>query len=527
MSELPQNFKIVSINVNGLGEARKRRSVFASLRKHKRTIFLLQETHCRPGNEVLWKSQWGNTLFVNETSGNAGGVAILFSPDLEPTIHSITTSRQNRFLIAHFSMLGENYKIASVYMPTSDREKIQIEVLEELTEILLSDDGDSIVVGGDFNVALHDSLDRSGYVNPEIPNKLFRSQLLSFLDLLDLQDIWRNQNPSAQAFSWVRSEKLARLDYIFAPNSFPGQIKAAQPIPCHFSDHSMIALTIRPNIQPRGRGFWKLRVSLLNREDYCEEIDNLINSTIEESSNLLPDTRWEFIKMRIREGSIKFSKKLREENSRLESELETRLLSLGEEIVTNAEVREEYQGVKRELHQIKLIRAREAMVRARTTWVGEGERPTKYFLNLEKKRYTAKTMTSILDEKGNLISDQKGILEFEKKHFTELYAANSTNLEAQERGEDEPFLKTSPRQVSNSDQMMLNRDLSVEELEFALKEMKNGKSPGCDGLPPEFYKKFWNLLGPLLLESFNHSFATGSLTPDQRRGVIALIPKKG
>lgn len=35
------------------------------------------------------------------------------------------------------------------------------------------------------------------------------------------------------------------------------------------------------------------------------------------------------------------------------------------------------------------------------------------------------------------------------------------------------------------------------------------------------------MLGHHLLASFNHAFVTGSLTPDQRRGVISLIPKKG
>lgn len=81
--------------------------------------------------------------------------------------------------------------------------------------------------------------------------------------------------------------------------------------------------------------------------------------------------------------------------------------------------------------------------------------------------------------------------------------------------------------MTDSDRLLLNRLLSIEELELAVKNMKSGKTPGCDGLPAEFYKKFWNLVGPLLLSSFLYSLEKGILTPDQRRGIITLIPKKG
>lgn len=115
---------------------------------------------------------------------------------------------------------------------------------------------------------------------------------------------------------------------------------------------------------------------------------------------------------------------------------------------SSSEAREEFHDVKRELYQIQLIRAREGMVRARARWVGEGEHPTKYFLNLEKKRFTAKTMTTVLDEKGDILSDPNDILAFEKRFFTSQHAPNYSNREAQSRGEDELFLLQSDRSIS-------------------------------------------------------------------------------
>lgn len=320
------------------------------------------------------------------------------------------------------------------------------------------------------------SLDRSGYSSPAIPNKNFRENLTDFLDFFDLQDIWRFQNPTTRDFSWSRGEKLARLDYIFAPSSFPGQIRASHPKPCSYSDHNIVALTIRPCIQPRGKGFWKLKVSLLNREDFCEEINNVIETSINDSLDIAPDFRWEYIKLKVREASIKFTRKIGEETSRLESELEARLRTLRKDLDQSNEPREEFHGIKRELFQIQLIRARESTVRARTKWVGEGERPSKYYLNLEKKHFTAKTMTSVLNREGKMLTDPEEILAFEKDHFTLQYVASQANCTAQEKGEDEPFLQPSAMTVSESDRDILNREISVEELEWALRAMKNGKA---------------------------------------------------
>ena len=56
--------------------------------------------------------------------------------------------------------------------------------------------------------------------------------------------------------------------------------------------------------------------------------------------------------------------------------------------------------------------------------------------------------------------------------------------------------------------------------------MQSGKSPGADGLPVEFYRRFWGLLGQDLVEILNYSFTHGSLSDSQRLGIIRLLYKK-
>ena len=60
----------------------------------------------------------------------------------------------------------------------------------------------------------------------------------------------------------------------------------------------------------------------------------------------------------------------------------------------------------------------------------------------------------------------------------------------------------------------------------AASQMSTNKSPGSDGLLVEFYRRFWSLIGPDLVEILNYSFQHGSLSESQRRGIIRLLYKK-
>ena len=68
--------------------------------------------------------------------------------------------------------------------------------------------------------------------------------------------------------------------------------------------------------------------------------------------------------------------------------------------------------------------------------------------------------------------------------------------------------------------------LSLAECYAALNKFPNSKAPGNDGITPEFYKCFWNLLGQQLTDSLNYSFDHGELSNTQKQAIIKLIDKK-
>lgn len=56
--------------------------------------------------------------------------------------------------------------------------------------------------------------------------------------------------------------------------------------------------------------------------------------------------------------------------------------------------------------------------------------------------------------------------------------------------------------------------------------MENGKTPGCDGIPVEFYEIFWCKIQFILFYALKYALEMGVLHKLATRGIISLLPKK-
>lgn len=66
--------------------------------------------------------------------------------------------------------------------------------------------------------------------------------------------------------------------------------------------------------------------------------------------------------------------------------------------------------------------------------------------------------------------------------------------------------------------------LKLQEVMDSIRKMQYVKTPGPDGFPVEFYKKF---SAPVLLEMLNHSLSKSKLPPSLMEASITLLPKSG
>ena len=82
-------------------------------------------------------------------------------------------------------------------------------------------------------------------------------------------------------------------------------------------------------------------------------------------------------------------------------------------------------------------------------------------------------------------------------------------------------------ELTEEDKRILDKDITIQECNSALKLFKSNKSLGCDGLSKEFYENLWERLGPILIEVYNYLLQTDTPTNTQGRGIITLLHKKG
>ena len=62
------------------------------------------------------------------------------------------------------------------------------------------------------------------------------------------------------------------------------------------------------------------------------------------------------------------------------------------------------------------------IVRSKELWVEQGEKPTKYFFNLEKMRQQKKEMTELKSHSGELLSDSKDIRKVMIDFYQDLFS---------------------------------------------------------------------------------------------------------
>ena len=133
--------------------------------------------------------------------------------------------------------------------------------------------------------------------------------------------------------------------------------------------------------------------------------------------------------MQIRSITISYTKCKGKQCRNRVTELQNRLEAL--EIIINnshdeeqisAEIRE-YDNLKTELQRIYEAKGKGAILRSKVRWVEQGEKPTKYFFNLEKRNFNRKVFTEIKREDGKTIVEEHEILKEIESFYSKLYVS--------------------------------------------------------------------------------------------------------
>lgn len=108
------NFKIVSLNVRGLRDSIKRKSIFIFVRHTNANIIFLQETHSCENDVRWWRSQWGDQIFCCHASHHSAGVAVLLNKFKGDVLESVN-SPEGRWILITVKLDNSVFILVNIY----------------------------------------------------------------------------------------------------------------------------------------------------------------------------------------------------------------------------------------------------------------------------------------------------------------------------------------------------------------------------------------------------------------------------
>ena len=533
---MSDKIKVLSANCQGLQNYKKRVDVINYMDNLGVDIICLQDTHWLNRDEMHIKSVWKGECLLNGRKSNSRGVAILLKKTFEYKIESSFCDTVGNLVSVDLLINKNIVKIINIYAPNQDSP----DFFETIDEIISEDTFDHLLICGDFNLTLNPSLDSYNY--RYINNPRSRTSVLQMMRTHSLIDTFRHFHSKVKRYTWRRTKPFqqARLDYFLVNTSFLDQIENSTILPGYRSDHSFLQINIIFTKFIRGKGVWKFNTSLLQNIDYVNTINNIIDlekyfyaipvynlqylKTIEDSEiqfTISDSLFLEVLLSKIRGETVKFSSGLKKTANDKERILMKDIETL--ENLPNSNNIKLINAKKDELEKLRELKMKGHIIRSRAHWLQEGEKPTSYFCNLERHTYVEKTVQKLVDSEGNTVIDQKEILEEIQNFYQKLFQNSDDCLSSIDPSDLIP--EHLVNKLSPSESKELEGTLLMDELNKALKDMKNGKTPGIDGFPAEFFKFFWNKLKFFVLRALNNAYTHGEMSTSLRHCIITCLPK--
>ena len=456
----------------------------------------------------------GRKSLLNNGTNKSRGTAILFEPTKTYDITDIKTDREGRILSLMVKTENFESNIMTVYAPIIDKErKVFFKTLKRyITRTKYT------ILTGDFNCVKNINEDKQGG-NPQRGTTGYL-ELSAITEELFLKDIWREKHPNEKQFTWNNTNLTirARLDKIYISEELVEKAKAEIKT-CPFSDHNTVTTTIIiPDTNVRGKGYWKMNINILTDKAYNNEMKAILQLWTKEKGKFETLAEWwDALKIVIKKVTIKHSVRIRKNTRKKEKDLLETLQNLEQQQNVN---RNEIEEVKEKIKHITEQREKGTQIRSKARWIEEGEKPTKFFYNLEKQRQPKNTITELEKDNQTKTTDID-ILITAREFYQSLYTKEDTNVEEQNWLTDQLDKK-----LDELSKELCEGPLTVKETTTALEKMQNNKTPGQDGIPKEFYTRYWDILKENITELYNENYVNNSMTESQKLAVLRLLYKK-
>ena len=492
---------IATLNIKGRNRDNRKSKwpmITTMMRENRILILALQETHLDDNEtEIIGQMCPKIEIINNGISKNKEGVAFVINKELANNMtwkHTILMEgRVSRLTIRVEEDRGLD--IINVYAPNEDSKKIKF--FEELKEMLKHQEMENVIIMGDFNF-VENELDR--FPHRKDDNKV--SEAWNRIKTKHkLIDGWRMHNELKKQFTFIQpvTNSMSRIDRIYVNDEiYPYGYNWSHIDSAQLSDHDVAKVDILKQKLPYiGNGIWRMQPEDMENEKVRALTDELLDRTEKEMIRIkkkrengtqeLWATTKEEIKKIIESPRKQKNNQLNKKKRKLSKRLKERLSQLNNETKQmNEKNQKEISELKAKIAQrskSEMTRLQEA---TRARYRNKGEKYTKYWFGLNKKKSESQVILALQKPDGTLTTQTRDMLEIALKHHEELQKEPEMTNERIRAIEE--MKKTSTTKTSEKQKTDLKKRTSYEEIEKSLKRAPNGSAPGIDGIIYEFYK---------------------------------------
>ena len=412
--------RLTSINIRGLGDESKRIRVFKQLMQSAYDVIAIQETHCTPENVIKWKNEWPGISHWTGGSSNSAGLAFLFHPKHTVHIKDSFEAIPGRILRLTVKLNDTHLQLINVYgYNTRNTSKADIENFFYVLNQSFAYDPLPIIFG-DFNMVESASMDRLG--GTIRPYHTHGSTILQEIkDSSDLIDIWRELHTNTRGFTYSNHDGSikSRIDRIYLPVMLKDVVSNACIMPTQLSDHDFLVVNVKlPDEIIRGKGKWSFNVDYLQHEAFNNRIIQFWREWRGRKSDYSDIRDWyDLGKVHLKSIAIQHAADLHETTKCLFRDLRTKL---AEALNSECPDKVEIARLRDEIATLEDEKAQKVFILTQTALRDSGEKPTKYFYSILRKRTQQNTMSSLKTEDGRILKNTTDMLNEAKTFYTDL-----------------------------------------------------------------------------------------------------------
>ena len=423
-----------------------------------------------------------------------------------------------------------SYFLMNIYGPSGSDRKREREVFygHDVFNALQLGSKHLLIVGGDFN-CLVSKLDVEGGIGY---SQKKCSALHDLIRVANLCDAFRTLYPDREEYTFFRQGLASsRLDRMYLSSGMRGGICGASHV-ASLSDHCGVKVVVNLDFtynskkERNMKSYWKLNSAILNDENFLPSFKPFW-SNLEKLSPSYPDIAewWDCCaKPCIKDFCVAFSV---QRKHRRKQTLQFLLSSLKIALFDK-----DWENVARLKENIALMIKEDSMgfiIRSRYKQNAEEEQASIFHASKELKN-SKNNMLSL--KIGDTVTTDTAVIEEEvveyfgalfnghhDKDFNDTgspFVPNNNNLDI--------FLQGLSKMSSASTEM-LDEDISIEDLDFIVKECDYNKAPGFDGLTYEFYKKTWDIIRITFVMILQCQLDRKRLVGSNLVGATRLLPK--